>query len=739
MTNSTTKTLYVGYDLGDGESLISFAEYEYNDGKNFIKTTKVRMPGENNPGIAIPTAYGFDETDAIKLGRGLALEEGLSKAFSNFKKQPSTLLQFLNEDTYKNDYADFFDETNPLWPESISTPELTMMKDHIVAFTNALFESKHVKDALNASTQNKDKIIFAIGHPTKWKDYKNNPFGELDIAIYKKIIKQTVLGNNPFILVNGRELASDCIFDSESRAAFLNAKEDYYSQNNTDEHFFDRGRVIFDVGSSTVDMTAYPKKGKAFNEGHTFLGARIIDYLILEEFFERKKTNGQYELVNNLLENNKDLFKQLLLACRNAKEECYSNTKMGHIDFRNFEEKINYSLLQELENKSIANILKKYLKLPEKLISSVGSNSWKEEFRSFLLKNKDKLLNDIKIEQIVLTGSASKMPFIRSICNEVFDTIPDIDLIIDNDPSACISQGLAMMGASREKSEAFRTRCNEFLIRRLPDIISTYYSADFAKELATIIYNVAIENVIKPTMEEWGNRKEKISKQEFRELLDERTSGKYFSNVLITNKDYKEKLNSLSNNISCDLNRNLSQLFIDNTDYDSMKVPIPVPGSNTLPTVDIDTINIDFASVMGVVSESISKFLLKGIVVATGIGLIWAEILATPIIATGGTLIFRKLDDWAEKIGDAVADVIEEHEKKIKLGGLARKLYFADLNKNIKRNFDKNVQKITDVLLQADKKKEMINSIKFAVEPLIKDAQNRIEYFIEDNAEDTTV
>lgn len=727
------KTLYVGFDLGDGETLISFAEYDNNDGKNFIKLKKVRMPGENNAGTAIPTAYGIDKEGSILLGKSISEIEDLSMVYSNFKKQPSTLLNMLDVSSYEDVYAPFLDLRNKEWPEELSTPKLNEMKDHIITFTNALFESEIIQDALNIESEDKDKIVFAIGHPTKWKNIELNPYGKLDIAIYKKIFMQTIIGKDYFNFSNGKSLSiAKPIFDSESRAAFLNAKESYFSQTGTDGAYFDKGRVVIDVGSSTVDITAYPKKGKQFNTGHAFLGARILDYLILEDFFEKKKSNSnEFALLNDLLNSNKDLFMQLLLACRKAKENCYSNKSKSYIEFKDFDEKINYQLLETIENKSIANILRKYLKLPEDLIQSVGNNSWKDEFRSFLLINKHKLLVELEVEQIILTGSASKMSFIKDITREVFNTISEGNILVDVDPASCVSDGLAMMGASREKSEDFRNRCDAFLKNKVPEIILENYKA-FAEKLGKIVYNVAVESIILKTCIDWRDAPGWSSKKELSELLYNRTSEEYFKTLLLKNYDYSNALNDFSSKINDTLNKNLNILFNNNTDYSSQTIMI-TDINGKLPNLDMKDVGIDLANIIGMISTTIVKCLFDGLIIVAAIALASQALVATPIIAVGGGELLKQAKNWAENIGGFFEDVFHEIDQYIPQGKLGKKIYIKQISSRLEKNNEKNIQGIVDELLKDEKKRSIVCSINRTILPVLEDAQKRIEYLIEDN------
>ena len=55
---------------------------------------------------------------------------------------------------------------------------------------------------------NCDSVVFTVGHPTRWNS--------LDIAIYKAILRRSVLGGDDY-----EGMKAELIVAAESRAAFL--------------------------------------------------------------------------------------------------------------------------------------------------------------------------------------------------------------------------------------------------------------------------------------------------------------------------------------------------------------------------------------------------------------------------------------------------------------------------------------------------------------------------------------
>lgn len=720
-------TLYVGYDLGDGETLVSFAEYvNDNTGRNYVDKIRVRMPGSVSEGIAIPTAYAVTSNGEIKIGKGLAGAFGVEKVYSNFKKRPSELLDKLDQETLMQF------KTSSDWPESVSTSALETMKNHIVTFTDALFTDEKIQEAFATAANDKDSIIFAVGYPTKWNADKNNR--DFDKSIYKKIFEQTIIGKKYFEINTHKKLPSELIFDTESRAAFLNAKEEYFDENKTENYYFDKSRLIIDVGSSTVDISAYPKDNKKklepFHDGEPYLGARIIDYYLTEYFIEEMKKGNNSELFFDLLEKNEDLFMQLVLSARQAKEICYSEGNPTLISFlAEFTARIDTKLLESIENKEIGYILKKYLNVSDETVAAYEHKTWKEQFRTFLEKNKELLLNDYEVEEIVLTGSASKMPFIKNICKEVFN-FTDKEFLGDNDRGACIADGLARMGASQEKSRKFREKCEQFKTEIVPQIVRNHYSL-FAEKNCEIIYNIIVGKIIIPTCEDWSKKTNNSSLNDLFDVIKEKTSGDYLQNILNNDEQYSKELFDLSNKINDDLNINLKALFRGNADYQEKATDNNINNFDSISFTN-NTFDINLSNVIASISSGLTTCVSWiGVVVVGFCASTFGLSVPIPVVASGGFMLSKQIKKMSDAVYASVKEFSSKREKKMNQNAIGKKIYFEKLISNLKKNKAENIKKIQNDIMKEEK--SIIDSINNQLEKEIIDAQNKIAYLIEDN------
>ena len=159
---------------------------------------------------------------------------------------------------------------------------------------------------------NCDSVVFTVGHPTRWNS--------LDIAIYKAILRRSVLGGDDY-----EGMKAELIVAAESRAAFLYLKSQQISVGLKPGE----SALLIDIGSSTIDVTAMSvsSKNHEFNYGSNYLGARSIDYMLREFYLSNlKKNSADWEEYQHLLRNNPSLESALTLACRMAKERVFSGS-----------------------------------------------------------------------------------------------------------------------------------------------------------------------------------------------------------------------------------------------------------------------------------------------------------------------------------------------------------------------------------------------------------------------------
>lgn len=478
---------YIGYDLGDGETITDMVQLETGGLKSRTSSSSknMTMPDTNEEGKAIPTAFAFDENgEVIFCTTILAEPEAVRNIIINFKRRPSDLLQN-NSNMTDAEQIELLKKSSD-WPSASiwadgNSAEMLNFKDSVITFTNAIFSDANYVNRLKSEADGSDEIVFCIGHPTKWSD--------LDIAIYELIFKNSILGRGKYV---GKK--SSIIMEKESRAAFL------YSKDMEAFGRLPKGSsvMLIDVGSSTIDITAMTATSNnyQYNSGSNYLGARSIDFMIRDWYLEQlKQRPADWLVYQSLVKNNPTIPNALALSCRLAKETLYSSQKqMSVVHFNTFSgiRLLGQELDKLIDETPIAKILKETIKLDDRECARMGNKPWKRLFKEFLTDTKVEMTKQgIKVSCIILTGSASKMPFVPQILLEVFNEVPADSLKYDMDPSRTISKGLALVGPSNEKSEAFQKDLDHLIDEKLEKIVEKNIP-DLGKEMGTVISNILI-------------------------------------------------------------------------------------------------------------------------------------------------------------------------------------------------------------------------------------------------------
>lgn len=488
------KKIFIGYDLGDGETITDLTALDHEQ-KTTLKS--MTMPGLNTPGKAIPSAYGYNEDGEIVFASTILVDsDSIQNICSNFKRRPSDLLGKI--DSMRSvQLLTLFRKRQ--WPEKADCPEaytdkMEEFRRSVQTFTNAIFEDEIYQERLRSEAVDCEEIVFCVGHPTRWRD--------LDIEIYAAILNGSVLGQPVYA-------GKPCklIMAAESRAAFL------YVKDKTQSDVLPKGTcaLLIDVGSSTIDLTAMTadSRNHQYNSGNNYLGARSIDFMI-RSWYLNQLSGEDKALYRRLIEVNPTQENALTLQCRMAKEQIYSSSKNGKakISFADFKPAlITGDIIDNLINSvPVSTVLKDTIGLPDFQAKKMGTKSWAELFGEFLKERKSEMgAQKLKLGRVIMTGSASKMPVVSKTVKNVFREIPEGQCIGDMDPSRTISQGLALVGPSNEKSRSFQADVKDLIQNDVPKIIEQ----DIPKlaDAVSGVLDSIVSDIIRTRMVEWRSSK----------------------------------------------------------------------------------------------------------------------------------------------------------------------------------------------------------------------------------------
>ncbi len=730
------KKAYIGYDLGDGETITDFVVLDGVPSRQAPKTVFVSMtmPDCNTPGQAIPTAFGYNEEGALVFTSSiLADPECVKNIRANFKRRPTDLIGPVSPERREEMLNTLSKDPDARFPE-LETRELQDFQEAVVAYTDGIFKDPKYSETVRGATLGCSEIIITAGHPTRWDD--------LDVAIYKSILGRSCLGSGAYL-----GLKMTLMMAAESRAAYLYIKD---SANAS----LPKGTcaLLIDVGSSTIDLTAMSadSRNHQYNSGNNYLGVRSIDYMIRDWYLGKlREDEDDWMDFQTLIESNPTADKALTLSCRMAKEAVYSIAAMkSRISFADFTTmKITQETVNDLiKTMPIGPVLDNYIGIPQAQVQAMGKKTWAQLFKEFMRDQKAQMTaQKLTVGRIILTGSASKMPIVGEIVREVYPELSGQGVISDMNPSRSISMGLALVGTSEETTRELEDKLNAILEKDVPEIIDQDIPELFSS-LSGVISKV-VRRIILRCAADW--RKGVYDTLDDMTAAIERECSKEKLNVLL-NKDtkYQEALRHwMVDVVSQDIAKRLQALCnefgmenISLNDLNVMKVGSVNVGTISFnPVEDVMSIVSNVVSllagivtavilptvlgivigIIGIISLDLALLLLSLLMLIPGWG--WAL-----IIAIAGYAAWKLVKEGAAGAKEAVAKKIQS----AKLPTRARKLLTDQkiANKLDEANLD---QKVLDSLDTPECRQKVAESLTDNLNRQIVKRMENIKYFIQ--------
>jgi molecular chaperone DnaK (HSP70) len=273
----------------------------------------------------------------------------------------------------------------------------------------------------------------------------------------------------------------------ESRAALLNVIE---SGGVTPEELRSTILVV-DLGSSTADFTVVTGgTSEAPMDFGQSLGASLIDGEILTLTLERHLQRSELQHIFQADPSARD---RCQIRCRKAKEEYFSNENLYRDNDRQVAasfETLDGGVLfvPHVTGRIMNQILNASLPVP-------GGCSWIEMFRRLLTESQTQMREKrLSPRVIVVTGGASRMGFVRPICEEVF---PDSKFRRDDEPEVSIARGLARWGRVYLRTADFEREVDAIADVRIPEIVLERRDA-LLKELSANLCNGLVDTAVRP-------------------------------------------------------------------------------------------------------------------------------------------------------------------------------------------------------------------------------------------------
>ena len=329
---------------------------------------------------------------------------------------------------------------------------------------------------LNGDLINGDDSCFYIGCPAGWDKVAREE--------YRSIFEKA--GYPPAKII------------SESRAAMVSACQSKHLQVGYD--ILNKPVLVIDIGSSTTDF-AYIMGGKEVElktGGEVFLGGGIMDEILLEESLKLSSNEAK---IRKIFEESEPWLSYCDFAARRLKEKYFSEEEYWkdkecsqsisiHHGFlpTKFVLKIDERIANELLNQKVERL---------------GNKSFKEVFMESLIQSKEAIV-DKQPELIFLTGGVSKMPIIRSWCQEVFE---DAVVVSSLEPEFSVSSGLAWCGKVDDELASFKEEISRLVdSNTVEQIVENHLSELYHDAVETMVEPI-LENVALPISERWRSGK----------------------------------------------------------------------------------------------------------------------------------------------------------------------------------------------------------------------------------------
>ena len=457
-------TKIIGLDIGHGETAAVCMD----------TTTKqiVRLNLDDNQTKVVPSIIGIMEDGSVVLGETAGKGQDVKEVIAYFKKSPAHFSEKVMGRTRGEC--------------------LSMFVRQVV---RQIF--KYNRDILTESET--DSIQLVVGCPST-AEWTNPPEREA----YEKLLKDASGFRNTVVV-------------PESRAALFSAFTSQGMQGITATD----GVLVFDFGSSTADCT-YINMGRLLMEYSWTLGAAMIEENMFNEFQELMESKARKEGVQAALTN----IRGIEFALRvDMKEKYYSKLLPEDANFMRRANILDGSGRPVTDDNGKIRKLRVDMDIDDSLMDKVSlesrfmvsrnagqamvSDSWYGHCRNFLERAQNELATkQIPCKAIILTGGASKMDFVKQLCQDVFKD-EEIKLLIADEPSFSVALGLAWTGmvdnqiaeskktalaALKQKSQCSKAalvKCivdkyTEVLYPEFDDVLKTWVSASEDKSLGDL-------------------------------------------------------------------------------------------------------------------------------------------------------------------------------------------------------------------------------------------------------------
>lgn len=387
----------VGIDLGHGETSAAYAEIGWGQDVGTLEPVKdIDLPQDKT--YVIPSAIAIDTDGSVHIGAD-AFEYAQGELHVCFKQRPTNIN---------------------------GTAEQLMIK-----FMRAVYEL--IRERVGAILTDNNHIVH-IATPSGWDEEAQDLYGQM--------AKQA-----------GMPIAG---VTWESRAAFIKAQS---SADSGLPQYVDKGAIVFDMGSSTLDFTyisseVLQNNRKPIDFGYD-CGASNVEKIMYSNLRKDNDTVSEFEMKYP------KAVDRLLFEMRKGKEEYFRKDDHKLRQTIDFYQLVNDEDLDIIRN-SYTN---------GQLEEALDQNGYIEKIRKAMIDYKENHIAGKPIYAAFFTGGASRMTFLKDLVEELWGVKY---VFRDQNPSLTISQGVAE--AARSDSRSGGAGNVKEIIKKLTADIDVYES-----------------------------------------------------------------------------------------------------------------------------------------------------------------------------------------------------------------------------------------------------------------------
>lgn len=430
----------LGIDFGHGETAAQYITLN-KDLKPEHLVTQVTPAAILNKNPVIPSIYAEDAAGLSLIGE-CAFSDGCTNFSLGFKTRPKEWRNYPQE-------------------KEIIKKFMKSVYKNILYFTEALERGNH---------------IVAIGCPCAWEKEERYMYQKLFFDAIHEDGKEQDIPLNAIRTIRCTK---------EARAAAI------YSRRMTSldipQSAVEQGLLLVDMGSSTIDYTHIQKDKKLLDDG-VDLGASLIDAMLLLYSLGDDISLDDIIAIEKIITLEPQYLFNAISQCRIAKELYYKGNRNAQISYDfNKKQKLRISSSVDAAIKAVTQKLKFPLHdswkevffaglhalkakknstddadfclfIRSKNDASQTSHTWLEHFENSLQKQKQRLEDGQRnTVEILLTGGAASMDFVKDIVKKVFGVQPKRD----PEPSLCIAKGIVLAGRTDVIASELKSKLNK--------------------------------------------------------------------------------------------------------------------------------------------------------------------------------------------------------------------------------------------------------------------------------------